>query len=237
VHRQAGNDANAAANVIPVLIARFPNQITVADIHYKPIQAYSLPKELRDVDLSWSPLADGRVVVDATPYRKNYFLHQIYWYDASGKIVRQEVVNLNVPVPVEKEIAGFRADVCMFIGSVAPCGVVPGIVSLNLTVGNNALFPIPLWVGLPATGIFSMFWGFICFRRQRKFGLAKTWLWVAFVMLFGGPAYLGYRFHHAWPVRLPCPHCRRSVPRDRPACFACGREFPTPEKKGIEIFA
>jgi len=50
-------------------------------------------------------------------------------------------------------------------------------------------------------------------------------------------AYLGYLAHRTWAARLPCPHCGQLAPRDRPACFACGREFPVPPPSGIEVFA
>jgi hypothetical protein len=86
-------------------------------------------------------------------------------------------------------------------------------------------------------GVISVIVAFLCYRRQRKYGLPWTWAWVAFVLLFGLPAYFGYLAHRAWPARLPCPNCGKRVPRDRPACFACGREFPPPALKGIEVFA
>jgi hypothetical protein len=55
------------------------------------------------------------------------------------------------------------------------------------------------------------------------------------VLLFGVPGYLGYLAHRAWPARLACPNCGRLAPRDRPACFLCGHDFPAPAAKGIEI--
>ena len=76
-----------------------------------------------------------------------------------------------------------------------------------------------------------------CYRHHRKYGLPWAWLWAAFVLLFGVPAYFGYLAHRSWPTRLPCPHCGKPAPRDRPACFACGQNFPSPAPKGIEVFA
>ena len=57
------------------------------------------------------------------------------------------------------------------------------------------------------------------------------------MILFGLPAYVGYRLHRRWPIRLPCPHCQGLAPRDRTACAECGDGFPEPAGKGIEIFA
>ena len=76
----------------------------------------------------------------------------------------------------------------------------------------------------------------LCFYRQRKFVLGWTWVWTVFVLLLGLPAFAAYLAHRWWPGRLPCPNCGRLAPRDRPACFACGREFPAPAPKGIEVF-
>jgi hypothetical protein len=94
-----------------------------------------------------------------------------------------------------------------------------------------------LWPVLPITAIVSAVLAVLCFRRQRKYGLPWTGVWILFVLLFGLPAYFGYLAHRHWPARLPCPNCGRRVPRDRPACFACGHDFPAPPPKGIEVFA
>ena len=93
-----------------------------------------------------------------------------------------------------------------------------------------------VWPVLAMTATVSVLLAVLCFRRQRNHGLGGTWFWAPFVLLFGVPAYIGYLAHRSWPARLPCPNCRQLVPRDRPACFACGREFPTPAPKGIEIW-
>jgi len=77
----------------------------------------------------------------------------------------------------------------------------------------------------------------LCYRRQQKYGLPWTGAWTVFVLLFGLPGYVGYLAHRSWPARLPCPHCGRPAPRDRPACMGCGRDFPEPALKGTEVFA
>jgi len=94
-----------------------------------------------------------------------------------------------------------------------------------------------MWPALAITAIISIVLAGLCFRHQRKYGLPWTGAWTVFVLLFGLPGYFGYLAHRVWPARLPCPHCSKRVPRDRPACFACGRNFPSPAMKGIEVFA
>ena len=133
------------------------------------------------------------------------------------------------------------------LGRLAVGCVVAGLLAMDLCVaveapGKHEIGPVTVvrllldqWPGLLATVAFSLFWAWLCFRRQRKYGLRSTWLWTTFVLLFGLPAYVGYVAHRKWPARLPCPHCWRPVPRDRPACFACGHDFPPPALKGIEV--
>ena len=77
----------------------------------------------------------------------------------------------------------------------------------------------------------------LCYRRQRKYGLPWTPVWAALVLLFGLPAYFGYVTHRRWPACLPCPNCGKVVPRDRPACSTCHRDFPAPAPNGTEVFA
>ncbi len=94
-----------------------------------------------------------------------------------------------------------------------------------------------MWPALAITSIVSTVLAVLCFLRNRKYGLPWTAAWTVFVLLFGLPAYFGYLAHRAWPGRLPCPKCGRLAPRDRPACFVCGRDFPEPAMKGTEVFA
>jgi hypothetical protein len=76
-------------------------------------------------------------------------------------------------------------------------------------------------------------------RRGRAFGFSsrERTAWAAFVALFGLPAFVGFLLHRRWPSRLPCPHCRARVPRDRNACAGCEAPFPAPAPLGTEIFA
>ena len=62
--------------------------------------------------------------------------------------------------------------------------------------------------------------------------------WSVFVLLFGLPAYVGFRLGRRWPIRLPCPSCHARAPRDRPA-RARSAELASRilALKGTEIFA
>ncbi len=93
------------------------------------------------------------------------------------------------------------------------------------------------WRPLLSVSLLGVVLASACYRRQRRYGQRCTWLWVCFVLLFGLPGWVGYRFHRRWPPLRPCPSCGRLAPRDRGACCRCGKDFPRPAPKGTEIFA
>ena len=95
------------------------------------------------------------------------------------------------------------------------------------------------WPWLIAVVAFSSLLAVMAWKRSREFGLSRgeQACWAGFVLLFGLPAYAGFRLYRRWPIRLPCPQCHVRVPRDRTACAECGTRFPDPSLKGIEIFA
>ena len=127
------------------------------------------------------------------------------------------------------------------------CGTLAALISINPWMNQDLRDSVDysvalakalseMWDVLLLTGIIGIILACLCYRRQRKYGLPWTVPWMAFVLLFGVPAYLGYLFHRSWPARLPCPSCGQPAPRDRSACLACGRDFPPPALKGIEVF-
>jgi hypothetical protein len=79
----------------------------------------------------------------------------------------------------------------------------------------------------------------LCWRRLRRYGASRVECvaWPLFVLVGGVPAWMGWRFGRAWPVLEECPTCETNVPRDREACARCATEFPSPARKGTEVFA
>jgi hypothetical protein len=67
-------------------------------------------------------------------------------------------------------------------------------------------------------------------RRERV-------IWPVFVLLFGLPAWIGFRFGLSWPILEPCPNCDAKTPRNASGCRVCDVEFPTPAQVGTEVFA
>jgi hypothetical protein len=223
-----------------VILARTPDRVLVLDLNGKELEAYPLPAELRDVGLEVHQLPGNKALI-----RENYYGDRLFWFDAAGKIVRHEQVHLQNEHRRNEHEEEIKISLAIpspgtFLGFLAyypyPWNGRTRPESMDYWVAlGNALWGFRL-ILLITSGISIVLAG-VCFWRQRKYGLPWTAAWTLFVLLFGMPAFLGYLVHRVWPARLPCPNCQRRVPRDRPACFACGHEFPAPAAKGIEVFA
>jgi hypothetical protein len=233
----ANRDALIASRTAPAVLLRTPERILVLAADGKEIKNCLLPAELREVNIQWLPLPDGKALI-----LEAYVGHELFWLDADGKVAKHEHVELQTPrpnkfmqyatvslaVPSPALIAGFT--VCY------PWGPAECPESLEYSAALSQAFH-KVWPVVLATALVSVVLACVCYRRQRRYGLPWAWVWTVLVLLFGLPAYFGYLAHRAWPARLPCPRCGQRVPRDRPACFACGQDFPAPPPKGIEVFA
>jgi hypothetical protein len=60
--------------------------------------------------------------------------------------------------------------------------------------------------------------------------------WAGFHLLFGLPGLLASLSVQEWPVREPCPECKRKRPIDEAKCRHCGAGFESPGRNGTEIF-
>jgi hypothetical protein len=238
-------DANfiSASGFNGMIAVRTPDRIRILQPDGKEIRSYPLPASLnRASAIGLWELPKNEILLRSNSSTDNGpSISNLFWLDAGGKVVRQEHVTLhtwNQPRWISPATERFLMSV-LIIPS-------PGTISaaLGYDVWHRADPTKRLrelwsdwWPGLLGTTAISIVLAVLCYCRHRKYGLPWTWVWTALVLLFGVPAYLGYLVHRAWPARLPCPHCGRLAPRDRPACFACGRDFPTPTPKGFEVFA
>jgi hypothetical protein len=78
-----------------------------------------------------------------------------------------------------------------------------------------------------------------CYRRQRRYAATRRecLLWTLYVVLFGLPGWIGYRFGRTWPVLQRCAECETIVPQDREMCAQCETAFAEPALLGTEVFA
>lgn len=230
-----------------VYLLRTPDKVIVLDFDGKLLSTYVLPEDMRNIVLSFCYLPDGQALV-----RKPGIDDDLFWIDTAGKIVRHERVDLfhkNAELYYPWPYLAAKNAMALF-ALPSPGGIVSVLICNPWDIWKHSWrtramdYPTALWQALKDTrlllsinGVLAVIMAVFCFRRQRKYGLPWTGVWVGFVLLFGLPAYFGYLAHRVWPARLACPNCGKRVPRDRVACFACGQEFPLPAHKGIEVFA
>ncbi len=218
------------------VLVRSSDCLRVLDLAGNVQETFALPAELRNGNLFWTPLGDGKALAwSSGPHC------ELFWLDATGIVRRQKVdLQRNVDSDVKKTT---------LISAVVPVPVVWGAVSAVVPLESRSVSETgsyltslvsfwaevwpPIFVVVAVAAVFAWF----CYRRQRQYGMPWTPAWVVFVFLFGLPAYIGYLTHRRWPTCLPCPSCGRTAPRDRPTCCHCHHDFPAPAANGTEVFA
>jgi hypothetical protein len=219
------------------ILVRSSDSVRVLDLAGNVQETFALPAELRNGNLSWTLLGDGK----ALAFNQGPISCELFWLDATSTVRRQKV-------DLQRNVDSDRKRMTL-VSAVVPVPVVCGAVSAAVPLGSptargteshwtrlvrlwaDTWPPILVVVALAAV----LAW--LCFRRQRQYGMPWTPAWVVFVFLFGLPGYIGYRTHRRWPTCLPCPSCGRTAPRDRPACCHCHHDFPAPPVTGTEVFA
>ena len=231
------------------LAVRTNDRILLLDTKGRLDSSFVIPLELRDTEFSFYHLHDNSGVfrVSGNHLRRskdNSYSNRLVWADATGKILHQQECTLMSSFSHGRAIPPWQSSASV----PAPLAVATLATVLQpwlyLWQGAEPDIPAALsrswsefWLPMAAVSILGVVLAYRCYRRQRKYGLPWTGTWTAFVLLFGLPAYLGYLAHRAWPARLPCPNCSERVPRDRPTCLACDKDFSAPALKGIEVFA
>jgi hypothetical protein len=236
---KSAKTSSTKARSVATIVVRTPDRVLVLDLsNGKELGTYPLPEKFRHADIRWLQISPDKVLI--TAYRGE----DLFWFDATGKMVRHDRVSLQKPPRRTSKIV---EDIEIAMDVPSPATIAGGFAyylwseperpeSMDY---SEALIKAlrTAWLIFAITGAISIILACLCYLRQRKYGLPWTAVWVVLVLLFGLPAYLGYLAHRGWPARLPCPNCGRAAPRDRDACFACGQQFPSPAPKGIEVFA
>jgi ABC-type transport system involved in multi-copper enzyme maturation permease subunit len=131
------------------------------------------------------------------------------------------------------------------IDKTAPALVPPGYWVLELCVVRDWQEVRQYWRELPwkmmlislATAV--LIWvpagWWLC--RRYHFTVGAQLGWAVFHLVCGVPGFLAFLSVQEWPVREPCPNCRKLRVVDREHCEHCGSGFAPPEPTGTEIFA
>ena len=231
-------------------VFRSSDRLYLLDETKKQVGEFVIPQEFRKGNIGISRVADDpkQLILGTYKKRNGIYHHDLNWIDTEGKILRHEEITLvqdAQPKPEKKQ----KCDWESACACPAPAGVLlTQLVSpveytsetdeeIEFSYSENLRNYFRLsWPAFLLVCAISALLTCICYRRQRRYALPFTWVWVAFVFLCGVPGYLAYRFHRRWAVLDECPACKKKVPRDREACSACGKSFPPPELKGIEVF-
>jgi hypothetical protein len=237
-------DANRG--VLWRLAARTDDAISVLNAQGKPLARYPIPEALRSLDLTFAESKAGEAVLywsspeDSLATEKEY---RIFWVKPGGQC-REAAVTL----AHRGELRPMRVYAGVTMPS--PLGLAGSYVRRRFgELLENGLSATPAealgralteyWPALAIAHMISFVLAALCYRRQVRYGVSRTEriVWPLFVLLFGLPGWIGYRFGRSWPVLEACPDCGVAVPRDREGCLRCTTDFPRPALKGTEVFA
>jgi hypothetical protein len=237
----------------PILV-RTTRQIHELDQQHHVKRVFSLPADLdRRSAVEWYELNSGQAIAVVGPLwarqpdqPDNVLRRLAYRFKGDGAIEDQFVVDLQTgSIALDKATQATRA-LLLALGLPAPA-IVFAIGAIRvITDDQPQSYPAAIaallketWPSVIAVLALSIVLAILVQRRSRGFGLSRREqiAWSVFVLLFGLPAYVGFRIYRRWPIRQPCPNCQAQAPRDRVACAACGTRFPDPSLHGTEIFA
>lgn len=228
------------------LTARTEDAVLVLDAQGRQLARYPIPEALRNLPFSfaesnaseavlyWDSPEDGLATV--TNYR-------IFWVKPDGRFRETKATLAHFAEKRPMRICG---------GAVMPSPLGAGYTFVRdryQELLKNGLSATPtealgralteFWPALAIAQVIAFAFAVLCYRRQVRYGTSRTEriVWPLFVLLFGLPGWIGYRFGRSWPVLEACPDCGAAVPRDRESCRCCTNDFPRPALKGTEVFA
>jgi len=227
------------------LAIRFPNRIEVLSTDSDEEFTYTLPPQLAATAFTFYLLADGNAVAQRLDYRAVMadaaYHNELFWFDQNGAVVRTQEVELQHRSG-SSEISALDSLGPAFVAPITITA--PAVLALGgIMSGEPNLYSAlqkldnPLLPSAVITLILGVVWTYLCYRRQKQFGLPRSYGWLTFVFLLGLPGYAGYILHRRWPPRINCPACEQPVPRDRAECCACQSPFAKPALTGIEVLA
>lgn len=228
------------------LVARVDAAVLVLDGLGQVLKQYPIPETLRDKDLNFAETSNGEALVywhsplDGLATQVEY---RFYWVSQGGDY---QEANVTLPWTSEMRAQQIFTGVEMPAPLVAICAVAMSRPTQLLEEGlaltyrealGRALIefgPSLLFAQLLAAGL-----ALLCYRRQVRYAARgpERVAWTLFVLAFGLPGWIGYRFGQSWPALQTCPECAMAVPRDREDCARCAAEFARPALKGTEVFA
>jgi len=244
--QSADIDQRSAASVTPLdALVREPEHLVIVNPQSGESKRYPLPAEFRRHEIATAILPDGNLLLITQASDDDPDSH-VVWLQPSGQIARQQTIHrqqrghqwslaelgwwwaLDAPLPL--------ANTAFTLGWMP--NRVPTKNDEELDYGQALRIGLwRTWPSILAVIVAACIAATLAYRRQKRFGLPHPAAWAVFAFVFGVPGFLAYRFHRVWPVLEECPACHQPSPRDRESCLDCGKPFPPPGLKGIEVFA
>jgi len=236
----------ASQNIRRVAV-RTADAVIVVDPSSGERQIYRLPPEIGRRNMQFYRRSDATVLVSVSGKTvAGRVPTDLFWIRPGGQVQRHARISLQQPSVgqlddrVASALTGVAAPVPV-VWAVSAVAVGP---ALRIARGDAANYASAVAELLPQilAGLSMSFFAavpavWLCTVRQRRYAMPWTRTWVMVMLLFGLPAYLGYRFHRVWPARIDCPACGKPAPRDRETCPECHVPYPDPEPTGTEVFA
>jgi hypothetical protein len=228
------------------LAVRYVDAVVVLDTGGRELKRYPIPESLRGRDLSWGLTMSGEMLMwwssPHDPMLPADVEYRICWSSADGSC-REATTSLPGGVDVQPPLLyGLLVPAPVVLGGFVACTRSPFL----LENGFAASYPQAvarafreLGSALLTAQLVAAVFAALCYLRQRRYGAsrAECVAWPLFVLAFGLPGWLGYRFGRSWPALDRCPGCGARAPQDREACGRCEAEFPRPALVGTEVFA
>lgn len=228
------------------LLIRTEDRVVVVDALTGQRREYLIPSPLQSRLFNFLELADGRALATAEdPAAQGHYRVSLYWFDGSGKVLREEDLRLESP---RRERGPTTKALFMALELPAPVATIVESTVFEprrlVSYGQASSYSEALakvwsysWLAVTLTCLLGIGGSWYCRRRQREHAAGWTAVWMAFVFVLGAPGLVGYLVHRAWAARPACPSCGKRPPRDREACSACGTDFPEPARNGTEVYA
>lgn len=228
------------------LAVRTEDTLLVADEHGHVLRRYPIPQASRGHDLTVMETSVGEAVMCRKLYAKEAtanakFEHEICWVAPDGRHRETRIALRSGMLVMSPTQMGIAFPSPLLLGGGIAFSLAPDEMQAQSMTYPQALAEElrQFWRALAIAELFAAGLALLCYRRQVRYGVSRTEriVWPLFVLLFGLPGWIGYRFGRSWPVLETCPDCGVTVPRDRESCLRCTNDFPRPALKGTEVFA
>jgi positive regulator of sigma E activity len=224
---QAGQEERTIEVNEDRVLVLLSERIEMLDRQNRTLLSTPVPEAARDRNIQYHLCEGNRVVLQVaqTLERRK---PDLFWYDAAGKLERQQQVELP---PYWNEHLGAMAWV---LALVYPTPSLFGLLAYFVPRKYSAAELAPAALLLL---VFSLVSAWVVYRHARRYADPAAAIWALFALVFGLPALVGYWLHRIWPHRQRCANCSAMVPRDRLACAVCATDFRPPVLQGTEVFA